>query len=129
MQDLSVQRLHAPELLARVARFLGIDASPALLAATVQVSSFESMSAKANRHHYDDHFLRRFVGPMMGLPAEASHDIIKVRAGGGKVGSRRALAPALKRRLEDKWAEVIAKPTGCATYEAFAASVRRERRI
>lgn len=116
-----------PREVARIVKFLGLDASQDLLAATARVASFESMSDKANRFHYDDHFIISHVGPKMGRPENAGHDIIKVRAGGGRVGSRRAMSSALRQRLEAKWAEVMAGPTGCATYEAFAESVRRER--
>ena len=54
--------------------------------------------------------------------------IFKVRAGGGKIGTRRAIPPALKERLEAKWAAVLAEPTGARSYEEFADAVRRERR-
>jgi len=85
------------------------------------------MAHPSNRHHYDDHFIRKFVGPMMGLPPDASHEVIKVRAGGGRVGTKRAIPPALRARLESKWQAVLAGPTGCATYEELCARVRKER--
>ena len=114
---------------ARVARFMEIDADAARLDAACRVSSFEFMSDKANRHHYDDHYMKAFIYPAMGIDPARTQHVIKVRAGGGKVGSRRAMSSALKVRLEAKWADVLAGPTGCATYADFAARVRRERKF
>lgn len=113
----------------RVARFMGIEADDALLDAAVKCSSFEAMSAKENRHHYDDHYMKAFIYPEMGIDPKSTQEVIKVRAGGGKVGgSRRGMSAELRARLEAKWAAVLAGPTGCATYADFAARVRRERR-
>lgn len=104
---------------ARVAAFIGVPASDALLDAVCRVSSFDAMSAPESRHHYDDHTLKKHIYPVMGIDPSKMQEVIKVRTGGGRVGSRRALPPALAARLEFKWAEVIAKPTGCASYAAF----------
>lgn len=113
---------------ARIAKFIGIDASPDLLDAVVRVSSFDAMAAPENSHHYDDHFLRGFICPLMGMPLKAEQEVIKVRAkGGGQVGSRRQMPDALRARLEGKWAQVLAGPTGCADYEALRENVRRAR--
>ena len=114
----------------RVAQFVGMpDASPALLEATVRVSSFASMAAPENRKHYDDHFIRKYIGPKMGLPEGAAHEVIKVRTGGGKVGgSRRGMISGeIRAQLDAKWASVIAGPTGCASYEEFKTSITRAR--
>lgn len=115
---------------ARIARFAGIEADAALLDAVCRVSSFESMAAPENRHHYDDHTMKARIYPMMGIDPGQTQEVIKVRAqGGGKVGSRRAIPPALTERLEAKWQAVLAQPTGCATYEALRERVVRERKF
>lgn len=108
---------------ARVARFLGIAADAALLDAVVRVSSFEFMSAKANLHHYDEHFTKSHVYQQMGIDANATQAVAKVNR--GKVGARNKLAPDLKARLEAKWTAVLAGPTGCASYEALCEQVRQ----
>ena len=70
-----------------------------LLDDAVRVSSFAAMAAPENRRHYDDHFIRQYVCPMMGLdPQLATHEVIKVNR--GAVGSRRAIPKALTQRLE-----------------------------
>ena len=85
------------------------------------------MSSKENRHHYDEHFTKSHVYRQMGLDPKATQDVIKVNR--GKVGSRQQLSGPLKARLLDKWRDVLATPTGCASYEAFAESVRRSRKF
>ena len=115
-----------PGEVARIARFLDIEATPSLIENVVRVSSFESMAAKENRHHYDDHLLKGYVYPLMGIDPKQTQDVIKVRA--GKTGSRRAMPQALRERLESKWAAILKGPTGCASYEAFCEQVRAGRR-
>lgn len=117
-----------PNEVKRIARFAGIDATPELIDAVVGVSSFESMSSAANKFHYDDHFIRSFIYPRMGIASDAQQEIIKVRTGGGKVGSRKSIPHSLRQRLDDKWAAVLAKPTGCAGYDAFRERFKCERR-
>ena len=107
---------------ARVADFLGIPADNRLLDRVVKVSSFESMASSANRHHYDDHMLKAHIYPVMGIDPLTTQEVIKVRAGGGKVGSRRQLPPALAARLEAKWEAVMRTATGCDSYASFRAN-------
>ena len=113
-----------------MAAFLDIPADGALLDAVCRVSSFEFMAAAENRHHYDDHYLKSFIYPVMGIESGKTQEVIKVRAnGGGRVGSRRAIPRALAARLEAKWQAVLSSPTGCADYEALCESVRRQRKL
>ena len=49
--------------------------------------------------------------------------VSKVRAGGGKAGSRAALPPAITALLEDKWRTQFAPATGCADYDELRASM------
>ena len=111
----------------RIARFLQLPVDDQLLDAAVRVSSFDFMAAAENRHHYDDHFVRSFVEPMMGLGADAPQEVTKVRASGGKVGSRRSIPPGVRARLDDKWAAILATPTGCQSYRELYELVRAER--
>ena len=111
----------------RIARFMRLPVDDQLLDAAVRVSSFDFMAAKENRHHYDDHFVRSFVEPMMGLGADTPKEVTKVRASGGKVGSKRSIPPAVRARLDDKWAAILATPTGCKSYRELYERVRAER--
>ncbi len=108
----------------RVARFVGIEPSEELMRKVVAQSSFDFMSSAEHAHHFDDHFVRSKVGPAMGLlDLDAPRHVSKVRRGGGRVGSRRALPAAVARRLDEKWAAVVAGPTGCASYDELRAAV------
>ena len=109
----------------RIASFVGIDADDALIDDVVRVSSFAFMSAPENRHHYDESFTKSHVYRQMGLEVAQAQDVIKVNR--GQVGSRRSLPASLKVRLAAKWDAVLAGPTGCANYDAFAEKVRRLR--
>ena len=86
----------------------------------IERSSFEFMRAHAVQ--FDEHFTFAKRRAAMGLPRAAVYDGIgKVRAGGGgdgkmKVGARDLIPPSIMRRLEAKWREVLARPTGCANY-------------
>lgn len=46
-----------------------------------------------------------------------------MRKGGGKVGGRASIPPELLQRLERRWQETLAKPTGCRSYEELRASM------
>jgi hypothetical protein len=108
----------------RVASFLEMEADDELLDCVCRVSSFESMSARENAHHYDEHFTKSFVGPRMGIKPDTQQDVTKVRSDGGKVGSSKAISRGLINHLNAKWAAVLAKPTGCASYEQLCEKVR-----
>jgi hypothetical protein len=88
----------------------------------VEKSSFKFMSAKENKHHFDDHFVRNACKPNMGLAEDSEVKIGKVRASGGKAGKGRAsIPPSVLAVLDQKWAEVMVPSTGCATYEELRA--------
>ena len=83
------------------------------------------MSAPENRHHYNESFTKSHVYKQMGIDPKRTQDVIKVNR--GTVGSQRTLPESLKLRLAAKWAAVLAGPTRCADYDAFAEEVRRSR--
>lgn len=118
-----------PAEVKRIARFMGVDATPTLLNKAARVSSFESMASKANKHHYDDHFIRKHIAAGMRLPADATHEVTKVNQ--GKVGaSKRVIPPALKARLDAKCSRPSSPgPRAAPTIpRAFCAKVRAERK-
>ena len=55
----------------------------------------------------------------MGLPPNMLLRVSKVRADGGRVGARKSIPPSVRARLETRWREVLAEPTGAADYAAF----------
>jgi len=67
-----------PGSIARVAEFLHVQASPALLDRAVALSSFDFMASPEQAHHFDDHFVRRHVLPKMGLPPNLPATVSKV---------------------------------------------------
>lgn len=112
-----------PGSVARISAWLGLPRTDAQLARVCEVSSFAFMSADENKHHFDDHFVRGCIGPKMGLPPGEPVRVSKVRAGGGKTGSRSALPPAITKLLNDKWRTQFAPATGCADYEELRAAM------
>jgi len=112
-----------PRSVRRLAQWLEIPCDDATLARVCEVSSFEFMSAPENAHHFDDHFVRRYALPRMGLPPDQKLAVSKVRSGGGKKGSRAALSPAITASLHDKWRTEMEPETGCANYEELRASM------
>jgi len=104
----------------RVASFMGLDPNDdALIKLTLERASFAFMSSKEQKHHFDEHFTRTFVLPKMALDPSTPTRVSKVREGGGAVGSRRELPEDVAEQLHRKWADVIAKQTGCASYAAL----------
>ena len=59
----------------------------------------------------------------MGLQAGAPSRVSKVRKGGGKVGTKSKIDPAIRRQLEAKWNAILTGPTGCATYAELRAQL------
>jgi len=113
--------------IARVAEFLNVPCSPGLIERTVVLSSFEFMSSAEQTHHFDDHFVRRHVLPKMGLPPDLPTSVSKVRQGGGSVGHQGKIPLQVRRRLEQRWAEILTRATGCATYRELRAAYDAER--
>lgn len=120
-------RLRRTGSIARIAEFLGVPCSPALIERTASLSSFEFMSSPEQAHHFDDHFVRRHVLPKMGLPPDLPAAVSKVRRGGGTVGSKNTVPAHLRLRLERRWAETLQPATGCVSYVALRASYETNR--
>ena len=49
----------------------------------------------------------------------------QVRKDGGQKGTKKYISPAVRSRLEEKWACVLAAPTGCKTYDEFRQTVKK----
>ena len=107
----------------RIAAFLQQPLSEELLASVLAVSSHSFMASKEHAHHFDDHFVRSHITPKMGMDASVPVRVSKVRQDGGKKGTKALVVPAVRARLEEKWAAVLAGPTGCKSYAEFRQSV------
>jgi hypothetical protein len=104
----------------RVAAFSGIALSEALLALTLERSSFAFMLAHKDR--FDDVLMRTASETRCNLPAGS--DSAKVRKGGSG-GGRAELSAEIMDALDAKWAELVTPVTGFADYAALEAEVRR----
>ena len=116
-----------PGSVRRIAEWGGLPSDEAAVRAACAVSSFEFMSAEANVHHFDDHFVRAHVVGKMGIApgSGAPPHVAKVRRGGGRAGGSRAGLPAgVRALLASKWREQLAAQTGCADYAALRAAIR-----
>ena len=107
--------------ISRVADFMGITMDAELRAITNEMSSFKYMSTHASQ--FDDHFVFNAGKKRMGRADYERFTVGKVRKGGGKAGSSKAIPASVLAKLKEKWAEVIASKTGCADYAAFKDSV------
>jgi hypothetical protein len=104
----------------QVAAFCGIALDDALLALTLERSSFDFMLAHKDR--FDDLMMRTASETRCNLPSGS--DSAKVRKGGSG-GHRAELTPEIAAALDAKWAELVTTATGFADYAALEAEVRR----
>ncbi len=103
----------------RLAAFCGIPLNDALLALTLERSSFDYMLAHKDR--FDEVMARRLAEARGALPPGG--DASKVRQ--GRVGGHRnAIGAELSRRMDQIWAETVTPVTGHADYAALEADVR-----
>ena len=110
-----------PELaVRRLAAFCGIALDDALLALTLERTSFAYMLAHKDR--FDDAILRHLSETRGGLPTGS--DSAKVRQG-GVGGHREAMGPELSLRMDQMWAATVTPITGHTDYAALEADVRR----
>jgi hypothetical protein len=104
----------------RIAAFCGIPLDEALLALTLERSSFAYMLAHKDR--FAEVMARRMAEERAGVPPGG--DAAKVRE--GVVGGHRGvIGPELSRRMDEVWTELITPPTGHADYGALEADVRK----
>jgi len=97
----------------RIAEFIDVPLDDALLKLTLSHSSIEFMLEHKNR--FDDAMIRTLLENERYLPTGS--DSAKVRT--GKSGSGATLSGALKKELEELWAEEAAEATGCDSYDAL----------
>jgi hypothetical protein len=119
---LSYEGMNAdPEATIRqVAAFSGIALDDALLALTLERSSFDFMLAHKDR--FDDAMMRAASEARCNLPPGS--DSAKVRKGGSG-GHRAELSPEIAAALDARWTEVVTPATGFADYAALDAEIRR----
>lgn len=120
---LAYEHMHAdlPGSIERIARFIGIELTPALLATVLEQSSLASMKAHASK--YDDKLMRERSEQVCGLPPGS--DSAKVRQ--GRVGSHQDLPRSILDELDAIWAETIGREFGLPDYDALLAALAEGR--
>lgn len=103
----------------RVAEFLGIELTEALLACTLEHTSFDFMRRHGDR--FDDSLMRRLTELPGGVPAGS--DSTKVRKG-GVGGHQQELPASVSAGLDALWASDAAPRTGFANYASLEAALR-----
>ena len=63
----------------------------------------------------------------MGRHPNDKFTVGKVRKGGGKVGSRKAIPPPIAALLKDKWRAILSPATACDDFAAFRTAVAASR--
>jgi len=102
--------------------------TPELVQTALSQSTHQFMSSLEHKHHFDDHFVRNCVSEQMGLDPNRTQGVTKVRQEGGKVGEGGGIPEKVKHKLKQHWADILAGPTGCATYAEFRTSLSRLQR-
>eukprot|EP00049_Salpingoeca_infusionum_P001685 m.50142 g.50142 ORF g.50142 m.50142 type:complete len:315 (-) comp11136_c0_seq2:61-1005(-) len=107
----------------RVNTFLGLEDDEQRIATAVEHSSFAFM--KEHAAHFDEHLTKKARNVHCQLPADAGMDQSKIND--GKSGqAKAALSDATVAAIRDKWAQIVEKETGCASYSALRDFVRQE---
>ena len=105
-----------PQVVARVARFIGLQPPPQVLEVATRQARFDFMKAHAER--FDDNLLRRHRDRAVGLPADGeSNKVASSRSG------EERLDDDLLRLLARCWQDGIARHGGPADYAALCRTV------
>ena len=108
-----------PEVVRRVAGFMGIT-DPAAIEIATEQSTFDFM--KAHEGQFNDNLIAKHRNAALGLPADAGSSKVK----SGKIGGHKAvLTDACRDMLDAEWARVVA-PRGFADFDALRASLNKE---
>ena len=105
-----------PQVVARVARFIGLGPSPQVLEIATRQARFDFMKAHAGR--FDDNLLRRHRDRVAGLPDDGESN----KVANGRSGEQR-LGGDLLRLLAQRWQDGIARHGGPADYAALRRSI------
>ncbi|MGY8997393.1 MAG: sulfotransferase domain-containing protein, partial [Alphaproteobacteria bacterium] len=106
-----------PNVVRRVAAFIGLDASEQTLAIATDQAQFDFM--KTHAHHFDDHLLRDKCDVAAGLPAGGESN--KVSSG---QSGKEPLSEELVAMFDEAWNDLITAETGLEDYPAFRSSIR-----
>ena len=111
-------RVDLPGTVARIARFMGIDAGPQVLDTAAQQASMAFM--KRHERQFDDHLVRQARDAACGLPAGGHTTKVATGASGG---ARQLLSASVHEALADVWRRTITPSTGLADYAAMRAAL------
>ena len=105
-----------PQVVAKVARFIGLEPSPAAIEVATRQARFDFMKRHAGR--FDDNLLRRWRDRAAGLPPDGeSNKVASARSGDER------LDDDLLRLLDRRWQDGIARHSGLADYAALRRSI------
>lgn len=102
---------------ARIARFIDVDADAKRLAIATRQAHIDFMAAYPNR--WDDNLLRAARNKACGLPDEAGSTKVRPRRLHARAEITRAVEDAWRRT----WAEVVEPATGLASYQELRAAI------
>jgi len=100
-----------------VAHFCGISRTPELITKTLEYSSIEHMRKHSTQ--FDDHLVRAFRDPAMGIPKGGTSDKVSEEATATKL----QLSDRSRALLEARWNETIRPALGMVDYAALRAAV------
>ncbi|QYJ07568.1 sulfotransferase domain-containing protein [Qipengyuania flava] len=103
-------------MIERLARFLGIEPTDALLALVEEHTSREFMVAHKDR--FDDAMVAKALEEKVGIPAAS--DSSKVQAEGSDA---KVVPPSIAQQIDALWAERVAPATGHADFASLAAAI------
>lgn len=111
-------RTDLPAAVARIAKFMGIDASTEVLDIAVRQASMAFM--KRHERQFDDHLVRQARDAACGLPAGGHTTKVATGTSGG---ARQLLSAAVHEALADAWCRQVTPSTGLADYAAMRAAL------
>ena len=106
-----------PNVVRRVAAFMGLDPSEETLAIATKQAQFDFM--KKHAHHFDDHLLRNKRDVAAGLPLGGESN--KVSSG---QSGKEPLNDDLMALFDEAWNDFITAETGLEDYAAFQSGIR-----
>jgi len=100
-----------------IAAFCGIALTPALLETTLERTSIDFM--RAHHTHFDDHLVRKYRDPAIGLPKGGLSDKVSREDSSQRI----QLSQKSLDRLNARWQETIEAELGFASYEMLRDAV------
>lgn len=110
----------------RIAKFMDVPLTDALLATVMENSSFAYMESRQNK--FDEHVVFEKIRDKMGVPQDyvfGEVSVSKVRTGGGTSGGGKVIPEAVRKMLQDRWEISVADKIGLSSYEEMRTAVNQ----